>query len=467
VVEQAAGDISRVPDRALQAFAARLRGSLVRPGDDQYDRAREVWNARYDRRPGLIVRCSGVADVIAAVEFAREHDVLVAVHGGGHSIVGHGSCDGGLVIDLAGLRGVIVDPERRVARVQGGALWGDFDHETAAFDLATTGGQISTTGVAGLTLGGGLGWLMRDFGLSVDNLLGVDLITAEGRSLRASADAHPDLFWALRGGGGNFGIATSLEFRLHPLSGVIGGMLIYPFERAREVVRLYQEVSVGAPDTLTLMVLLLTAPPEPRYPESIQGRPFAAIGVCYSGPLHESERVLRPIRQFGTPLLDLLRPMSYPALQRMWDVVSPFGDASYWQSPYLGPLDEAAIDTFVDQAARMTTPISGALLTTMGGAMSRVDPDATAFGHRGAPHCLEILAKWKPGGDPAPHVQWAREFAAAIRPYTCGHYMNFLADEGPDWLREAYPPATLARLAAVKAKYDPTNFFRINHNILP
>jgi FAD/FMN-containing dehydrogenase len=462
-------DTSLVSEDDIQDLKSRLRGELLRPGADGYDIARQVRNGIFDRSPALIARCAGVADVIAAVNFGRAHSLLTAVRAGGHSAAGYGTCDGGLLIDLSGMRGIRVDPVRQTARVQGGALWHDLDHETAAFGLAVTGGQISSTGVAGLTLGGGLGWLMRHFGLTVDNLLSVDLVTADGRLLTASSTDHPDLFWGLRGGGGNFGIATELEFRLHPVSTVWAGMVIHPNDRAADVLRFYQDYSSAAPDELTVMVLLLwPAPAVPSLAAELHGKPAIALAVCYSGSLAEGERVLQPLRAFGSPLSDLIRPMPYAAFQTMFDEGSRLGFKQHARSDFLQDLTADAIETIVAQAAKAPSRLSRMLFTNMRGAVSRAGPDETAFSHRDAPHVVEIISKWVGDADPAPAVEWVEESWTALQPFaTGGAYVNFLGDEGEARVRAAYSPRTYERLVALKNQYDPTNFFRINQNVRP
>jgi FAD/FMN-containing dehydrogenase len=466
VPERTLQDVSDVSDGDVLRLQTRLRGRLIRPSDDEYNSARRVWNALIDRRPGLIARCAGAADVMACVQFAREHRVLLAVRGGGHSVAGHGVCDGGLLIDLSAMRAVLVDPEARTARVQGGAVWGDVDHETAAFRLATTGGQISSTGVGGLTLGGGVGWLMREHGLTVDNLLSADVVLADGSLVTADAERHPDLFWGLRGGGGNFGVVTSFEFRLHPLERILGGVIVHPAEAAEEMLRFFREYVRDIPDQLTLMLLILSAPRQPFLPAKLHGQPIAAFGVCYSGPLEEGERVLRPLRAFGRPHVDLVRPMPYTMLQTMFDEGSRPGVLNYWKSPYLAELSDAVIERIVAHASRMTSPLSQVLLTHMEGAVKRVPLQATAFSHRAEPYYLEILSKWTEG-EQAGHVAWAREFAQAMEPYATGGYVNFMVDDATTDLRRAYTQDAYRRLVALKNRYDPDNLFRVNHNVRP
>ena len=437
----------------LTALRSRLRGPVLAPGGDGYDQARRVWNASIDRHPGAVARCLDTDDVVAGVDFARERDLLLAIRGGGHDVGGHGTCDDGLVLDLSLLKGIHVDPERRTARVEPGVVWGELDAAAAAHALAVTGGQISTTGVAGLTLGGGLGWLMRDFGLSIDNLLSVDVVTAEGERLNASQVAHSDLFWAMRGAGANFGAVTNFEFQLRPLGQILGGTVAHPIARARDVLELFRTYEM--PDALTVMAYFFTL-----------HQPFASLAVCYSGPHAEGERRLAPLRRFGPPLADTIGLMPYTRLQSLFDVGSPPGFQNYWRSCYLRPLTADAVDTMAHFVQRMTSPLSIVLLTPMGGAVQHVARGATAFGHRDAALVLEILAKWSDPEDAAPHVAWANAFWSALQPFsTGGVYVNFLGDDGR--VRDAYAPEVYARLAALKRQYDPGNLFRHNLNIAP
>ena len=402
------------------------------------------------------------------MRFGVGEGLTIAIRGGGHGIAGHGTVDDGLVIDLVGLDGIEVDAGRRIVRAEGGVRWGQLDPATAAHGLATVGGQISTTGVGGLTLGGGVGWLMGRHGLVIDNLRSVELVDATGRIRTVSATSEPDLFWALRGGGGNFGVATRFEFDLHPLSPVLAGTLLHPFDRAPEIIRRFRDASAEAPDELTLMVLLLKAPRQPFIPPDHQGRPVALFGVCWAGDPEAGREVLRPILEYGPPLVDSVAVRPYVELQAMFDVGSRAGFCNDWRSPFLGSLDDGAIDVIVDGAARMPTDISQVLLTNMGGAVARVPVEATAFPHRLAPFYLEVIAKWEAGADPGPPRDWAAAFAGAIEPWSTGYtYVNFLDAAGPDAIRRAYDPATLERLSAVKRQVDPDNVFRVNHNVVP
>jgi FAD/FMN-containing dehydrogenase len=439
----------------LASLRSRMRGAVLGPGDDGYDAARRVWNASIDRYPGAVAACLDADDVVAGVTFARAHDLLLAVRGGGHDVGGHGTCDAGLVLDLGRMKGISIDPRRQTARVQPGVVWGELDAATTAHGLAVTGGQISTTGVAGLTLGGGLGWLMRDFGLTIDSLLSVDLVTAEGEQLTVSDRSNPDLLWAVRGAGANCGVVTAFEFQLRPLGEILGGTVAHPAEHARDVLELFRTYDM--PDALTVMAYFFTL-----------GQPFGSLAVCYSGPHAEGERLLAPLRAFGPPLVDSIGPMPYTQLQSMFDVGSRPGFQNYWKSCYLRPLNAEAADTIARFVQDMTSPLSIVLLTPMGGAVQRVPAEATAFGHRDAPLVLEILAKWSDPLEGAPHVAWADAFWSAMRPFsTGGVYVNFLGDEDWSGVRQAYTPEVYAQLAALKRRYDPTNLFRHNQNIPP
>jgi FAD/FMN-containing dehydrogenase len=455
-------------ESALHDFAAGLHGHLIRPTDGAYDEARRVWNGLIDRRPALIAQCADEQDVVQAVNFARTHDLLVAVRGGGHNVVGFGTCDGGLVIDLSPMHAVSVDPAAREARAQGGARWGEFDAASQAHALATTGGLVSTTGVAGLTLGGGIGWLMRRHGLTVDNLLAVEMVTADGRQLRASPRENAELFWAVRGGGGNFGIVTSFTFRLHPVGPMIyGGVVLYPIARARDLLRLYGEWVGGLPDELTTMIVFLTAPPAPFVPGPLQGTPMVAVALCHSGPIDQGEALVKPLRQFA-PAVDAVGPMPYLALQGMFDAGAPKGMLAYWKTEYLTGLDERTIDILVGQAKRMGRPFTQLHVHHLGGAVSRMPPGGTALGYRDAPFLINAVGGWMDPAETEAEIGWVRESAQVVRPFATGpQYLNFLGDEGAARIRAAYGEENYLRLARVKRTYDPKNLFHLNQNILP
>ena len=445
-----------------------FHGTQITADHPDYDTARAVWNGAIDRHPRLIARCGGTGDVIAAVRFAREHDLEIAIRGGGHNVAGTAMCDDGIVIDLSAMRGVRVDPQGRTVRVQGGALWGDVDRETQAHGLATTGGVISHTGVAGLTLGGGLGWLMRKHGLTIDNLLAADIVTADGELLRTSESRHTDLFWALRGGGGNFGVVTSFEFRLHRVGPtVLAGPILWDAEDAGDVLRFYRDFVRTAPEELGIVVRFGTAPPLSAIPEALHWRPVILVGVCHAGPMADAEATLRPLRSFGRPLLDLIGPAPYVHHQSAIDSTVLHGWNYYWKSAYLPPLRDELIDVFASHAFACTSPRSYVALFHLGGAISRVPEEATAFGNRQATHAVTLDAVWRSGEDSA-DVAWARRFFAALERDQEGVYVNFLGgDESPDRIRDAYRASVYDRLVDVKTKYDPDNAFHYNQNIRP
>ncbi|HEY7560859.1 MAG TPA: FAD-binding oxidoreductase [Gaiellaceae bacterium] len=450
-----------------------MRGQVLVPTSPGYDAARRIWNGAIDRRPACIARCAGVADVVAAVRFARDHDLEIAVRGGGHNVAGTAVCDDGVVIDLSAMRAVWVDVAGRTAWVQGGALWSDVDHESQAHGLATTGGIVSHTGVAGLTLGGGVGFLMRKHGLAVDNLLAAEVVTAEGSVVRASADEHPDLFWALRGGGGNFGVVTSFRFALHPLGPtVMAGPVFWAADDTAEVLRRYREFAAEAPDELGSVVRLGTVPPLPVIPSDLHWRPAVAITCCYAGSVEEGERAVRALRRFGTPLVDLLAPAPYVAFQGGVDDTVLHGWQYYWKATNLAGLSDDAIDVIADHAYAAGSPRSYAAMFHLGGAVARVPRDATAYAGRDVAHNIVIDAVWLPdesGEHAVAEAAWARRFLEALQPHGAGGvYVNFLdSDDDSSRVREAYGDPIYRRLAEIKAKYDPDNVFHHNKNIPP
>ena len=449
-----------IKEAAIEKFRGGLRGQLLRPSNSNYDEARKLWNGMFDRRPALIARCAVTADVIAAVNFARENGLQVAVRGGGHSFPGHSVCDGGLVIDLSAMKSVRVDPAARTARAEAGAKWIDFDSETQAVGLATTGGTASDTGIAGLTLGGGLGWLSSKYGLTVDNLVSADVVLADGRFATASAVQNEDLFWGLRGGGGNFGVVTSFEYQLHAVGPtILGGMLLYPLAKAREMLRFYREFTQkGAPDELTMYAGFLNPP---------GGDTVAALICCYCGPLDKGEDVVRPLRSFGPPLQDLLGPMPYMAQQSLTDAALPAGSHYYTKGGFLPDLTEQAIDVFAEHVTTKPSLLSAVLIQTVLGAARRVDPQVMAFANRSFPYAPVIVAQWLDPAESEVNLRWARDFWKALQPFAGGAvYVNDLSHDDEDRIRSGYG-ANYGRLAALKKKYDPDNFFRLNPNITP
>jgi FAD/FMN-containing dehydrogenase len=443
---------------AVQAFAATLRGSLIQPGDPGYDPARTVWNALIDRHPALIVRCVGAADVIAGVNFAREHGLRLSIKGGGHNIAGTAVCDDGLLLDLSSMTGIRIDPQRRTARAEPGVLWGELDTEAQAFGLASIGVDVSSVGIAGLTLGGGFGWRVRHYGLACDTLLSVDIVTADGRLLTASATEHPDLFWGLRGGGGNFGVVTSFEYQLYPAGELLAGLLLYPLTMATEVLAFYREFTKTVPDALTVWAILLTA---------ADGAPMLALLVCYDGSGPAAQQAVQPLREFGPPLADHLGPMAYRQVQTLFDAAFPAGLRSSWKSSYLGELSDEAIATMVDQFATVPSPQSAVLIEHLGGAVSRIGNDETAFSDRDAPYSFLIVSVWPDATQSAQNVQWTDELWQAMQPFASGGvYVNYVGEEGQDRVKAAYG-GNYDRLVALKNRYDPTNLFRVNQNIPP
>jgi FAD/FMN-containing dehydrogenase len=443
---------------AICELADRVRGELLAPDHEDYDRVRRVFNAMIDRRPSMILRCAGVADVMHGVRFARTHQLPLSIHSGGHGVAGTAVCEGGLMLDISGMKGIRVDPEQRTAQAQAGLLLGEFDHETQAFGLATPLGIVSVTGIAGLTLGGGLGWLNGKYGLACDNMLAADVVTADGELLTASATEHDDLYWALRGGGGNFGVVTALTYQLHPVTTVLAGGLGFPPEQARDALRFYHDFASGAPDELS------TAGSVAR---DAEGRPTVWIAVCYCGPLDEGERVLQPLRSFGRPVGGEIGPVPYQAFQCGADASMPPGRQHFWKSSYLTDLTDGAIEVLLEFAATIPSPYTGIGLQQMTGVASRMDPRATAFAHRDRQYDFLILSQWEDPADSDRNIDWTRRCFEAMRPYLKeAVYVNNLGDQEHDRVRAAYG-VNYDRLAAVKARYDPENFFCLNHNIAP
>ncbi len=444
-----------------------LRGELIQPKDSGYDTARKVYNAMIDRRPRLIARCADVADVMTAVNFGREHKLLVAVRGGGHNAGGLGVCDDGLVIDLSLMKYVRVDPNKRTVLAGGGALWGDVDHAAHAFGLAVPSGIISTTGVGGLTLGGGLGYLTRQCGLTIDNLLAVDMVLADGRFVTASAKEHPDLFWAVRGGGGNFGVVTSFLFKAHPIHTNYAGPMLWPMEDATEIMRWYRSFITKAPNTVSGFFALLTVPPGPPFPEHLHNKKMCGIVWCYTGPVQKAAQVFKPIRRFKTPALDMVGPIPHPALQSMFDALYPPGHQWYWKADFVRELGDEAIALHVKYGARLPTMQSTMHLYPINGVASRVKNSSTPWCYRDA-----VWAQVMVGVDPDPANKekisaWAKDYWAALHQYSAGGaYVNFMMDEGEDRIRATYGK-NYDRLAKIKKRYDPTNLFRVNQNIKP
>ena len=446
-----------------------FKGQVLRPGDDGYDEARKVFNGMIDRRPAFIGRCADADDVAMLVDLARDNHMPLSVYGGGHGVTGSAVVDAGICCDMRGMKGISVDPEARTVRAEAGLTWGEFDAATQEHGLAVTGGRVSDTGIAGLTLGSGSGWLERKHGFVCDNMMAAEVVTADGRKVTASDDENPDLFWALRGGGGNFGVVTAFHLRLHPVGPIIlAGMVIWPAPMAGDVVRFYREFMAGAPDEVGGALAFITAPPAPFVPEPVRGQPVVGAIVTYAGPIEEGEEALRPLREFGPPGIDLVQPMPYVAVQRLIDEANPKGMQHYWSADFLAGLPDEAVDVFVEHANRPVSPLSQMLLVPGGGAIARVADDATAFGQRDAPWNVHFLSMWPDPADSERNIAYNRAIAAAMQPWTTGRaYLNFIGDEGLGRVEAAYGPERYARLQALKAKWDPSNLFRHNQNIPP
>jgi FAD/FMN-containing dehydrogenase len=458
-------------ESVVDRFGSGLRGELLRPGDTTYEEARKLWNGVIDKRPALIASCAGVGDVIDAVNFARENDLLVAVRGGGHNVAGNAVCDGGLVIDLSPMKGIRVDPERHSVRAESGATLGDLDRETQVFDLATPMGVVSETGIAGLTLSGGIGWLRRKWGLSSDNLLSVDVVSADGRFLTASEQENEDLFWGIRGGGGNFGVVTSFEYRLHPIGPeVMFCFILYPGTQAQEVVRFCQEYVAGAPDEVSPLAFLGRVPHAEMFPQEWHGQPYVAITAMYAGEVEEGEQVLRPLREIGESIVDFSGPMPYVEAQKVLDEDYPDGWRYYWKSTNASGLSDEVIERLIAHAEAAPSDHSTIdIWYQQGGAMSRIGAEESAFGERSAPILFGIEANWEEPQDDQANIAWARECFADLRRFSDGGvYLNFpgFYEEGEELLRGAYGD-NYERLVVIKNKYDPTNLFRLNQNIKP
>jgi FAD/FMN-containing dehydrogenase len=460
--------MSMLDEATVEQFAGDLRGELIQPDDDGYDEARKVYNAMIDKRPRMIARCADVADVITSVNFARENEVLLAIRGGGHNGGGLGLVDDGLVIDLSGLSGVRVDPQERTVRVEGGATWGEVDHASHAFGMAVPTGIISTTGVAGLTLGGGHGYLARKYGLTIDNLLEADVVLADGSFVKASEEENEDLFWAIRGGGGNFGVVTSFLFRANPVSTIYGGPMLWELDRAEEILRWYREFSLQAPEDLYGFFLFLSVPPGPPFPEHLHNKNMCAVVWCYSGPVEEAEEAFRPIREeVGPAAFEFLGPMPLPVLNSLFDPLLPPGLQWYWRGDFVNEISDEAIALHLEYGSALPTPLSTMHIYPIDGAVHRVGKDETAFSRRDANWSAVFV-----GIDPDPAnaeriTEWTKEYWEALHPYSAGGaYINFMMDEGQERIKATYRD-NFERLVAIKNKYDPTNLFRVNQNIRP
>lgn len=447
-----------VQAEAVASLAEQLRGPLLSPGTEVYEAARHVFNGMIDRRPALIAQCLGASDVQVVIDYARTHDLPVAVRGGGHNVAGHGTCDGGVLIDFSRMRTVRVDAESRTVRADPGCTWTDFDTETAALGLATTGGTVGSTGIGGLTLGGGLGFLMGTYGLSCDNLVSADLVTADGKLLTVSDRSHSDLFWGIRGGGGNFGVVTSFQYRIHSVGTLLGGLVLYPADHARDALELFRATCMDAPDELSCAFAMIALP---------DGAMVAAIAACFNGPIADGEPLLEPLRRLGPPIDDGIRPMRYPEVQRTFAEI-PFGLHNYWKGHFIREMTNDVVDATMAAFETMTSQHSAILIEAPHGAVHRVPTNATAFGQRDARFNASALAIWEPSEASDRHVGWTRAYADAVAPFATGGYVNYLGDDASaDDVRAAYGEERFRQLTALKTKYDPANMFRFNQNIRP
>ena len=456
------GGEAYVDEAVLEGLMSELRGPALRPGEPGYDEARTLYNAMIDHKPAIILRCAGVADVMAGVKFAAANGLLLSVRGGGHNVAGNAVCDGGLMLDLSAMNSVRVVPKAKRAFAEGGATWSDYDAETQAFGLGSTGGLISSTGVGGLTLGGGIGWLQGKHGLACDNVIAFDVVTATGELVTASAEENPDLYWGLRGGGGNFGVVVNFEFALHEIGPFLAGMLLYPLAEAKEALAAFRDFLADTPDELGALAGLVTAP---------DGAPVLALVFVYNGDLDEGARVLQPMREFGPPMMDTLGPMPYRQVQTLFDEGAPPGLRNYWKSSFLERLPDEALEVLVAYRASMPSPNSKLFIECLGAGVARVGRDETAFAHRDVPYNFLILGAWEKADDDQANIAWARETWQTLQPYASeGVYVNYLgqeADEGAERVRASYGQAKYDRLVALKTKYDPNNLFRVNQNIKP
>jgi FAD/FMN-containing dehydrogenase len=456
--------------RGVDRFRAKFGGQLILPGEESYEEARKVWNGMIDRHPAIVARCSNTADVMLAVDFARENGLLVAVRGGGHNVAGFGTCDDGLVIDLSLMKAIQVDPKSRIARAQPGLTWGEFDRATQSHGLATPGGLVSSTGIAGFTLGGGIGWLLHKYGMTIDNLISAEVVKADGEVVMASESQNADLFWGIRGGGGNFGIVTSFEYRLHPVGpNVFAGALMYDAVKAGEILDFYAKWAPSTPDELTTMAEFATVPIDPSVPQDMQGRKTLAIAMCYVGSsAEEGRKAVKPLYDFSKPDIDLLGEIPYVQFQSMFDALVPKGIRSYWKTAYIAELSREAIEAFTRAATGLPTPSSAIDIHHVKGAPSRIAPGQAAFSHRDTPYIVNIIGLWKEQNEDRTGIDWVRATWNSLQPFSTGAtYVNFMSSEAEDQVRAAYGPEKYVKLSALKRKYDPSNLFRVNQNIKP
>ncbi len=455
-----------IDESTVNAFIASLNGEVVRAGDSAYEKARTVWNGMIDKYPSMIVYCAVEQDVVHAVQFADSNDLLAAVRSGGHNVAGNSVCDNGVVIDLSRMKHIEVDAAARTVRVQAGLTLGELDAGTHPAGLATPLGIVSKTGLAGLTIGGGIGWLMRKYGLTCDNLLSARVVTADARVVIARAEENADLFWGIRGGGGNFGIVTEFTFALHPVKDVLGGSIFFPADRGREILLFFRDYIASVPDELGLMLAFMKESP-PFMHKHLQGPPMIAVHACYTGPFGRGEEILKPLRTFGQAISDTIRVMPYIDLQSMLDSGAPSGLQNYWKSSYLDSFSDPVIEAILSHVSEMPSPLSQVHIQHLGGAVGRVAENSTAFSNRSSLCVVNIVTKWIDQSDSEINIQWTRDLAAVLKPFASGEYVNFMGDEGQEGALNAYSRENYARLVMLKNKFDPHNFFSLNQNIRP
>ena len=461
-------DYTEIKEERIQLLKSNLRGEILFPSQESYDAERAIWNGMINKKPGLIIRCEGASDVIHSVRFAREHNLLISVRGGGHNISGNAVTDGGLMISLSKMKGITVDPVRRTATVQPGVRWGEVDKETQVFGLAAPGGIVSSTGIAGYTLGGGFGWISRKYGFAADNLISVDMVTAEGKFLTVNESENADLFWGLRGAGSNFGITTSFKFKLHPVGpNVVAGIIFYDIKDAKSVFNFYRDFAKNSPDELTSLIVLRLAPPAPFLPKELHGKPVIGISLLYCGEIEEGKKIVEPLKKFGNPIIDLITVKPYLAHQAMFDAGQLTGNQYYWKSEYLPGVNDTCAEVLLNNLSKITSPLTGVLIFQLKGQIDKINHNETAIGNRDAAFVININSCWENPDESEKHIKWTRDFWKSVKPFsTGGVYVNFLADDDNERVKSAYKE-NYEKLVSLKKKYDPSNFFRLNQNIKP
>jgi len=469
IIKNLNNEETTIDEATIQLLKVKLRGEIILPGDAGYDKERSIWNGMINKKPGMIICCKGASDVIHSVNFARENNLLVSVRGGGHNVAGNAVCEGGVMISLNYMKGIMVDPVNRTAIAQAGVNWGELDKETEVFGLAAPGGIVSTTGISGLTLGGGFGWISRKAGFTSDNLISADIVTADGKFITASKNENADLFWGICGGGGNFGITTSFKYKLYKVGpNVVAGIILYPVKDAPEVIKFFNEFCKSSPDELTMLLVLRLAPPAPFVPAEFHGKPVVGIALLYNGDIEEGKKVVEPIKKFGKPVADVITVKPYMAHQSMFDAGQVSGNCYYWKSEYLPEINDDCADVIIENMNKITSPLTGILFFQLKGEINRIDADSSAAENRDAAFIMNINTCWEKPEESEKHIKWAKDFWNSMLPFsTGGVYVDFISqDEGEERAKSAYK-ANYKKLASLKKRYDPANFFRINQNVKP